>query len=107
MPIAVTITKSDDGQFSISVDQDATPDTDASQPAPSADQSQADPTDPNAAPTPDADASQDATQQPATPVKDLNQALQLASKILSQPAPGGQSPFDQGVASSMPTKQGG
>ncbi len=102
MSISVTITK-DNEQFSISVDQDSgAPDNEAPQSAP-IDPSA--PVDPNApAPQADPDAAQDSAQ--PTPVKSLDQALQLASVILSRHTDGGQSPFDKGMASSMPTRQG-
>lgn len=35
------------------------------------------------------------------PARDLGEALQIAGKVLSAPDPTQQSPFDQGVASTM------
>jgi hypothetical protein len=95
MSISVTISKDDSGQFSVKVDQDATPDVDAPAPVdPSA------PVDPNApAPAMDTDS---ATEEQATPVKDLNQALELAGKILSQASDNSQSMFDQGMQKTAP-----
>jgi len=85
MTISVTILKDEQGSFSISVDQDAKPDQDMT-----------------AAPG-DTDQAQD---NPPTPVKSLEQALSLAAKVLSQPTEGSQSMFDEGMKSSMPTPAG-
>lgn len=54
----------------------------------------------------DADKDQDVgASAPGTPVKDLQQALMLAGRMLSQPDQE-QSPFDQGVAKTMAARQG-
>jgi len=90
MTISVTILKDEQGQFSISVDQDAKPDQDMT-------------ANPSAAAPADTDQAQD---NPPTPVKSLEQALSLAAKVLSQPTEGSQSMFDEGMKSSMPTPAG-
>ena len=78
---SVTITKADDGSFTVSAapQPGAMPDTDG-----------------------DNDAGQSSAGQPAP---DLKSALLLAARMLSQPDAGAQqSPFDQGLQKTMPNK---
>lgn len=85
----VTITKDQAGKFYVSQGGGDT-DTDAGKPMPMA---------PGGSPmNPDADKDMDQGSQ-GTPAKDLQEALLLAGRILSQPGQSaGGSPFDQGMA---------